>query len=131
MMKSITILLMLFALCLQNTINAQNPIPRLFLDAPHLYLVLPNVNRSQSFDRAGAGINIAMNVATYHATARVGGSFATSGQPKADDFEQSLLLQYGGFLEGGLGLYRTNGNRCAKDRLQPIQRWWLQVLAMI
>lgn len=97
-------------------LQAQNPIPRLFLDAPHLYLTLPNVNKTESFDRAGAGVAVAMNVATYHATARVGGSFAASGQPKADDFGNSVLMQYGGFLEGGLGLYRTNGNRCAKHK---------------
>ncbi len=95
---------------------AQKPIPRLFLDAPHLYLALPRVNKTEKLDHTAAGVSLAMNVATYYYTARIGGSLAASGQPNSNDFGNSLLMHIGGFFESGLGLYRTNGSRCAMHR---------------
>jgi hypothetical protein len=115
-MKVRSITTVFFCFLVAQTLFSQDAVPRLFLDAPEIYLVLPNVNKTESFNRSGAGIGLAMNVANYHATGRIGGNFAALAEPKADDFAKSVVLQYGGFLEGGVGLYRTNGNQCAKDK---------------
>jgi hypothetical protein len=104
-----------FSVIAFGTLRGQNAVPRLFLDAPEIYLTVPNLLKSESFERAGAGLGLAMNIANYHATGRVGGYFSSSTQPGADDIQTATVLHYGGFLEGGTGLYRTNGNRCAKD----------------
>jgi hypothetical protein len=114
-MKKILALTFCVFLCAFGKSLAQSAIPRLFLDAPHIYMFLPNVKSNQSFDRAGLGLDVAMNVATYNAMARAGGSFATSAAPKADDLGSSVLMHYGGFVEAGAGLFRTNGNQCAKN----------------
>ena len=88
-------------------------IPRYFLDAPAFYLIAPDAKHIA--DRAGLGLNVAMNIATYNATLRFGGGAASTVGPKADDLGESVLMHYNGFVESGFGLYRSNGDRCAKD----------------
>jgi hypothetical protein len=104
-----------FSVIAFGTLRGQNAVPRLFLDAPEIYLTVPNVNKEGSFDRSGAGVGATMNVANYHATGRVGAYFLGTTQPKAEDIQAATILNFGGFVEGGAGYYRTNGNRCAKD----------------
>jgi hypothetical protein len=114
-MKINLIVSVFFCLAAFGTLFSQSAVPRLFLDVPEIYVILPNVNKSESFNRSGLGTGITMNVASYHATGRVGGYFMGTTQPKADDLKAVTTMHYGGFVEGGTGLYRTNGNRCAKD----------------
>lgn len=93
----------------------QSAVPRFFLDAPEIYVNAPNVNRNKSFDRAGLGVSAAMNVASYNGTIRGGGYFGSTVRPQEKELQEATVLHYGAFFETGLGMYRSNGNRCAKD----------------
>lgn len=94
------------------TAQAQYGGPRLFLDVPVIYFAAPDVENIGS--NLGAGAEVAMNVATHWSTARLGGGAMFTVNPKADDVGDSFLTTPYGILEVGAGLYRSNGNKCAK-----------------
>lgn len=95
------------------TAQAQYGGPRLFLDVPAIYFAAPDVENIGS--NLGAGVEVAMNVATHWSTARVGGGAMFTLNPQADDVGDSFLATPYGILEVGAGLYRTNGNKCASN----------------
>lgn len=98
-----------------NTLQAQGKLPRLFLDVPAIYLTSPDVTNID--ERAGAGLHIAMNVATHWGVVRAGGGsdflFSLKDLDSATDAETFFISPYG-LLEAGAGLYRSNGNKCAR-----------------
>jgi len=95
-------------------ISAQAQGPRLFLDVPIIYAHAPNVEKFN--DRLGAGAEMALNVASHWGTARIGGGATFTLAPKAEDVAESFQTLPHGFLEVGVGKYRSNGNRCAKTK---------------
>lgn len=106
--------LVVAALLLSATgVQAQYGGPRLFLDLPYIYLTAPNVETIGN--RMGAGVGAAFNVGTHWSVARVGGGAVFSLDPKAEKVGDSFLTTPYGLLEVGLGKYRSNGNRCAKQ----------------
>jgi hypothetical protein len=90
--------------------QAQYSGPRLFLDVPSIYFAAPDVERIGN--NLGAGAEIAMNVGTHWGVARLGGGAMFTVDPKAD--EVSVLTTPYLILEAGAGIYRSNGNKCAK-----------------
>lgn len=92
--------------------TAQYGGPRLFLDVPSIYFNAPDVEHIG--DRLGGGAEIAMNVGTHWGVARLGGGATFTLDPKADDVGKSFLTSPYAILEAGAGLYRSNGNKCAK-----------------
>ncbi|MBV6442908.1 MAG: hypothetical protein DYG98_19630 [Haliscomenobacteraceae bacterium CHB4] len=94
------------------TAQAQYSGPRLFLDVPVIYFAAPDVENIGN--NLGAGAEVAMNVATHWSTVRVGGGAMFTVDPGADDVGDSFLTTPYGILEAGAGLYRSNGNKCAK-----------------
>lgn len=93
---------------------AQYSGPRLFLDVPALYAAAPDV---QSIgNRVGAGAEIAMNVATHWATLRGGGGATVTINPQAEAINKSFVTTPYLILQAGIGLYRSNGNQCAKTK---------------
>lgn len=105
----ITAVLLTAALAAQ----AQYSGPRLFLDVPAIYFAAPDVENIGN--NLGAGAEVAMNVATHWSTARIGGGAMFTVDPNAEDVGESFLTTPYGILEVGAGLYRTNGNKCAKN----------------
>jgi hypothetical protein len=99
-----------------NSLQAQGKLPRLFLDVPAIYLTSPDVTNID--ERAGAGLHIAMNVATHWGVVRAGGGsdflFSLQDVDSAADEETFFISPYG-LLEAGAGLYRSNGNKCAHE----------------
>lgn len=106
---------LLFAVALMGcslVAQAQYGGPRLFLDVPVIYFTSPDVEKIGN--RLGAGLETTMNVATHWSTARIGGGASFTVDPKADDVGDSFLTTPYGVLEVGVGMYRTNGNKCSK-----------------
>ncbi len=94
------------------TARAQYSGPRLFLDIPSIYFAAPDVEHIG--DRLGAGAEAAMNVGTHWGVARLGGGATFTLDPNADDVGESFLTTPYAILEAGAGMYRSNGNKCAK-----------------
>jgi hypothetical protein len=111
-MKKLPLVAVLF--CTAFAVNAQYSGPRLFLDLPVIYATAPNVEKIGN--RLGAGIETALNVATHWSTARIGGGATFTLDPKAEDVGDSFLTNPFAMLEVGAGLYRSNGNKCAKTK---------------
>ncbi len=89
-------------------------LPRLFLDAPSVYLVSPNVEAIG--ERMGAGMEVAMNVGTHWSVARVGGGLTFTMDPKSNDLSSTFQTTPYTLAEIGAGMYRSNGNQCAKTK---------------
>ncbi|MBK6933381.1 MAG: hypothetical protein IPH12_21935 [Saprospirales bacterium] len=95
------------------TLQAQYGGPRLFLDVPSVYFHTPDVENIGR--RLGAGAEVAMNVGTHWSVARLGGGTTFTFDPKAEDFNKTTLWGPYALLEAGAGMYRSNGNQCAKN----------------
>lgn len=94
--------------------QAQYSGPRLFLDIPNIYFNAPDVEKIGN--RFGPGIETAFNVGTHWSVARLGGGLTYTLDPKAEDVGESTLLTPYALLEAGAGMYRSNGNKCAKTK---------------
>jgi hypothetical protein len=90
--------------------QAQYGGPRLFLDIPSIYFAAPDVENIGN--NLGAGAEIAMNVGTHWGVARLGGGAIFTVDPQAD--EVTVLTTPYAIVEAGAGIYRSNGNKCAK-----------------
>ena len=106
---SILPLLLFTALSLQ----AQYGGPRLFLDVPSFYAHTPDVQNVGH--RLGAGLEVAMNVGAHWGVARLGGGTTFTFDPQSDEFSATTLWRPYALLEAGAGMYRSNGNQCAKN----------------
>ncbi len=113
-MKKFSLLLLAALVC--QALNAQHAkLPRLFLDVPHFFLAAPNAEHIENL--AGIGLETAMNFGTHFGTARIGGGATFTIDPKAGkEIGGSFAIIPYGLAEVGLGLYRTNGNRCASTK---------------
>lgn len=100
-------------LALTSSLSAQYSGPRLFLDLPAIYFVAPDVE--QIGNLLGAGAEVAFNVGTHWSVARVGGGTTVTMDPKAEDIGESIATRPYAMFELGAGMYRSNGNRCAKS----------------
>lgn len=103
-------LISLAFLAIFNVAQSQNL--RYFLDAPALFVHSPDLKNID--DRVGLGGEFLMNFATHHFVGRVGFGAAETVQPKADDLQKSLRTSPWARVEIGLGLYRTNGQKCSR-----------------
>ncbi len=95
------------------SLRAQYGGPRLFLDVPSIYLHTPDVEHIG--DRIGAGAEIAMNVGTHWSVARLGGGTTFTFKPTNEEFNTSSVWGPYAFIQAGAGMYRSNGNQCAKS----------------
>ena len=94
-----------------TSVFAQYTGPRYFWDIPSMYATTLDV---QDFtDRVGLGLETTFNVASYWGTSRIGGGSTFTIQPTSDDLTGSFLAIPYVLLEGGAGMYRTNGNKCS------------------
>jgi hypothetical protein len=89
-------------------------LPRLFLDAPSVYLIAPNAEAVG--DRMGAGMEVAMNVGTHWSVARLGGGLTFTMDPSSNDLSSTFQTTPYTLVEVGAGMYRSNGNQCAKTK---------------
>ena len=106
-------LIFILALLLPTfALHAQWGGPRLFWDIPSLYATSPNV--SAIGERFGVGAETAFNLAAHWGTTRLGGGATFTLDP--DDVENTFRAIPYFLLEGGAGLYRTNGNKCASTK---------------
>ena len=87
-------------------------LPRLFLDVPHIYFTAPDVENINHLMGVGAGA--AFNVGTHWGVARIGGGADFTVDPKSNDIGDSFQTIPYGMLEAGVGIYRSNGNKCAR-----------------
>ena len=106
-------LLLAVLLTFTGALRAQYSGPRLFLDVPVIYFHAPNLENFSN--RLGVGAETAFNVATHWSVARIGGGAAFTAEPKAEDFGSSFVVSPYALMEVGAGMYRSNGDRCAKS----------------
>lgn len=95
------------------TLQAQYTGPRLFLDVPHVYFAAPDAENVGH--RVGAGLDVAMNIGTHWSMARLGAGTTFTLDPQSEEFDKTTLWGPYALLEAGAGMYRSNGNQCAKD----------------
>lgn len=89
-------------------------LPRLFLDVPAIYIISPDIG--QITERAGPGMHAAMNVGTHWGVVRAGGGadvLLGFKDVAPGSYKQVLISPYV-LMEAGAGLYRSNGNKCAR-----------------
>jgi hypothetical protein len=105
----------LLVCCLTAAIvaNAQYG-PRLFLDIPNIAYTVPDVTKPTQ--RMGFDLGTAFNVATHWSVARVGGGATFSLSPDAEDLAESFQINPFLLFEAGAGVYRSNGNKCARTQ---------------
>lgn len=103
----------LFLLFCTSSLFSQNSGPRLFLDIPHLYFSAPDVENIGNL--MGLGLGAAFNVGTHNAVLRVGGGSDFLLNPQSNDIQESFTIKPYGMAEAGVGIYRSNGNKCAKS----------------
>ncbi len=105
----------LFACCLLASIavNAQYG-PRLLLDVPSISFVVPDV--SKPGNNLGADLGTAFNVGTHWSMARIGGGAKFTLSPDAEDVAESFEINPYVLFEAGAGIYRSNGNKCARTQ---------------
>ena len=101
----------LVLLCLAHSAQAQYSGPRYFWDIPSFYLTAPDL--ANVSERTGLGLETTLNVATHWGTARLGGGAMVTVNPSSEKIAESFITTPYFLLEGGAGLYRTNGNHCA------------------
>lgn len=94
-------------------LQAQYTGPRLFLDVPHVYFAAPDAENVGH--RVGAGLDVAMNIGTHWSMARLGAGTTFTFDPQSEEFDKTTLWGPYALLEAGAGMYRSNGNQCAKD----------------
>ncbi len=107
-----SIFTVVFSLAFISMVNAQGP--RLFLDLPSIYFAAPDVEHIAN--NMGAGVGVAMNVGTHNLVGRIGGGSDFLLDPKASDLKASFRAVPNGLVQLGAGMYRSNGNRCAKTK---------------
>ncbi len=107
-----TLFLFLWATC-PLFLAAQYGGPRLFLDVPSFYVHTPDVQNTGQ--RVGAGVEVAMNVGAHWGVTRLGLGTTYTLNPSAENFAQTTLWRPYALMEAGAGLYRSNGNQCAKS----------------
>lgn len=108
------ILITLLFATLAFSANAQYGGPRFFWDIPSMFITTPDVSKISN--RAGVGAETAINFATHWTTVRAGGGLTFTLDPQAENVEESFRTIPYLLLEGGAGLYRTNGNQCAQTK---------------
>ncbi len=94
-------------------VNAQYG-PRLFLDIPNMSFSVPDV--TDPTQRMGFDLGTAFNVGTHWSVARVGGGASFSLSPDAEDVAESFQINPFLLVEAGAGIYRSNGNKCARTQ---------------
>jgi len=87
--------------------------PRFFWDIPAFYFTAPDVSEIGS--RAGIGAETAFNMAGHWGTLRAGGGSTLTIDPGSEDIPNTFVATPYLLAEGGAGLYRTNGKRCASN----------------
>ncbi len=92
------------------TLNAQEA--RLFLDIPGIYLHTSNI--SELTQNAGLGADAGFGIGTHHLMGRFQGGTTVTADFDSDAIEKTIDFQPFVRLEAGAGLWRTNGNQCAK-----------------
>ncbi|MBK7407106.1 MAG: hypothetical protein IPJ40_02900 [Saprospirales bacterium] len=107
------LLAFLFSTCSLMAFS-QHTGPRLFWDIPNFYAAAPDISTIEN--QMGLGIGTAFNVATFWGTSRVGGGTTVTLDPKSADIGNSFLVTPYMLLEGGAGIYRSNGNQCAQTK---------------
>jgi hypothetical protein len=63
----------------------------------------------------GLGLGAAFNVGTHNAVLRIGGGSDFTVDSKSNDLKESFAIRPYGMAEAGVGIYRSNGNKCAKS----------------
>lgn len=85
--------------------------PRYFWDIPSIYAT--SLDALNFTDRVGLGAETTFNIASYWGTSRLGGGSTFTINPNAADVTDSFLAIPYFLVEGGAGMYRTNGNKCS------------------
>lgn len=110
-MKKVYFLSFVCSLFFASLALAQGSFPRVFLDIPSISVFTPDVENFN--DQFGAGIGSAINLGTHWGVARLGGGLdaliSTEKKVEEDD------LIWAPYVNGevGLGMFRSNGNKCA------------------
>ena len=107
---------LLLSLCafsaLHFSISAQEG-PRMFMDVPAIFVAAPDFENLKT--NVGLGGAFAFNVGTHWSVARVGVGVQATADPK-ENLEETLATTPFALFEVGGGMYRSNGDRCAKTK---------------
>ena len=108
-MKKIIFILVIGSLGISSSLFAQ----RVFIDAPSFYLLTNDV--SKIAENSGLGLDLGAAVGTHSVMGKLSaGLTVTTDFSKEIDVKDGLVYNPFVKLEGGAGLYRSNGNKCSK-----------------
>lgn len=85
---------------------------RVFLDVPALYLHSSNVEKIQN--NGGLGMDVGIGVGTHYLMTKLSAGSTVTADFQSDAIEETVLFQPFVRIEAGAGLWRSNGNQCAK-----------------
>jgi hypothetical protein len=87
--------------------------PRMFMDVPAIFVAAPDFENIKT--NIGLGGAFAFNVGTHWSVVRVGAGVQATADPK-EDLQESLATTPFALFEAGGGMYRSNGDRCARTK---------------
>lgn len=85
---------------------------RMFLDIPSIYLHTPNVEELTT--RSGLGLDAGFGLGTHNIMTKFSGGTTVTADFQSDEIEKTVEWSPFLRLEAGAGLWRTNGNKCAR-----------------
>lgn len=97
-------------LALASSAGAQEM--RMFLDIPSFYAHSYKVNDIQS--NSGLGMDAGFGIGTHNFMAKLSGGTTVTADFVADAIEETVSYNPFVRLEAGAGMWRSNGNKCAK-----------------
>lgn len=88
--------------------------PRSFFDMLTMYAA--DNNMADPGEMLGAGINVGYSMGTHNMMLRGLVGFETTTNVKVSDVSDNLYYNPFGAIEGGAGIWRSNGNRCGAKK---------------
>jgi len=85
---------------------------RMFLDIPSIYLHSPNVEELTT--RSGLGLDAGFGLGTHNIMTKFSGGTTVTADFESNEIEKTVNWQPFLRLEAGAGLWRSNGNKCAR-----------------
>lgn len=105
------VFLTILLVALSSAMAFAQGLPRIFVDIPSISIFSPDVENFN--DVFGAGAATHLNVGTHWGVARAGGGVDALIRTRDNNDEEQLYWSPYVNSEIGLGMFRSNGNKCA------------------
>ena len=108
----ITILTTLLLLILNSMSVAQNL--RVFMDAPGIYAITTDIEAIS--ENLGLGADVGIGFGTHNIMLKLSGGVTATADINSEDISESIFVNPFIQSEIGLGMWRTNGQHCSRNK---------------